>query len=189
MLNSTRTNKRLVIKLLSISIGMFAFGYLLVPIYNVMCKTLGINGKTGGPVAYREKGNQIDKNRWVTIEFLATNNTALPWKFYPKIKKIKLHPGELKRVSFYGENTTDHSMIVQAIPSITPGIAAKYMKKTECFCFTQQTLNGHGSMDMPILFHIDRALPKNIHTLTLSYTLFDVTKMKLKAKQNAGRIT
>jgi len=91
------------------------------------------------------------------------------------IKKIKIHPGEVAKLAFYAENQSDHRMTVQAIPSVTPGIAAKYVKKTECFCFTQQTLNAHEGMNMPLLFHLDRDLPSTVKTLTLSYTLFDVT--------------
>lgn len=86
-----------------------------------------------------------------------------------------MHPGEIVKLAFYAENKTDYTMTVQAIPSVTPGIAAKYLKKTECFCFTQQTLNGHEAMNMPLLFHLDTDLPKNVNTVTLSYTLFDVT--------------
>ena len=106
---------------------------------------------------------------------MATNNSGVPWAFYPKIRKIKVHPGEIVKLEFYAENKTDNPMTVQAIPSVTPGIAAKYLKKTECFCFTQQTLNGHEAMNMPLLFHLDTDLPVQVNTVTLSYTLFDVT--------------
>ncbi|MDI1352081.1 MAG: cytochrome c oxidase assembly protein, partial [bacterium] len=100
---------------------------------------------------------------------------GVPWAFYPKIHSIKVHPGEIVKLAFYAENKTGHRMIVQAIPSVTPGLAAKYLKKTECFCFTQQTLNGHEAMEMPLLFHLDTELPAHINTVTLAYTLFDVT--------------
>ena len=154
---------------------MFAFGFALVPIYNRLCSTLGINGKTNAQaIAYDASAATIAK-REVMVQFVATNNGSIPWKFYPKIRSIKVHPGELAKLSFYAENTTGHTMTVQAIPSVTPGIAAKYLKKTECFCFTQQTLNGHEAMDMPLLFHLDTDLPSNITTITLAYTLFDVT--------------
>jgi cytochrome c oxidase assembly protein subunit 11 len=140
-----------------------------------MCKSLGINGKTSN-VAYDVKKNGlIDKSRWVTVEFMTMNASGVPWKFKPSIKKVKIHPGEMKRLSFYAENFSDKPMIVQAIPSVAPGVAAKYFKKTECFCFTQQQLNAHEAMDMPLLFHLDVELPKEISTVTLSYTLFDVT--------------
>lgn len=169
-------HQKLVLVLTAIVLAMFAFGFALVPIYNSLCKTLGINGKTNPEaIAYDVAHAPIAHERKVTVEFIATNNGGVPWAFYPKTKKITIHPGEIARLSFYAENKTNHSMTVQAIPSVTPGLAAKYLKKTECFCFTQQTLNGHEAMDMPLLFHLDIDLPKNINTVTLSYTLFDVT--------------
>lgn len=155
---------------------MFAFGFALVPIYNSLCQTLGINGKTSNRVAvYDAKKIKVDADRVVTVEFVATNSGSVPWKFYPKTKKIKVHPGEIAKLAFYAENQSKFRMTVQAIPSVTPGIAAKYLKKTECFCFAQQTLNGHEAMDMPLLFHLDPELPANVKTITLAYTLFDVT--------------
>ncbi len=155
---------------------MFAFGFALVPIYNRLCQTLGINGKTNSEaIAYEASDKNIDRNREITVEFVATNNGSIQWSFYPKTKKIKVHPGEIAKLSFYAENKSNFRMTVQAIPSVTPGIAAKYLKKTECFCFTQQTLNGHEAMDMPLLFHLDTDLPEKVKTITLSYTLFDVT--------------
>jgi cytochrome c oxidase assembly protein subunit 11 len=120
-------------------IGMFGFGFALVPIYNSLCKTLGINGKVDLTQRASTHGLKLDKERTITVEFVATQNSTVPWNFYPTVKKVKIHPGEMYRLSFYAENKTDHKIIVQAIPSITPGIAAKYLKKTECFCFAQQT--------------------------------------------------
>lgn len=154
---------------------MFAFGFALVPIYNSLCKTLGINGKTNTTSIEYKVGTRVDKEREVLVEFVATNNSSLPWLFYPKTKKIRVHPGEIAQLSFYAENKSGHSMTVQAIPSVTPGIAAKYLKKTECFCFTYQRLNENEAMDMPLLFHLDPELPADIHTITLAYTLFDIT--------------
>lgn len=171
-----KRHKKLALTLLMLAIAMFGFGFALVPIYNSLCKTLGINGKiTNEPAVYDSEQLHVDKSRWVTVEFLATINGAAPWRFYPKVNKIRIHPGQVQKLLFYAENQTDHRMTVQAIPSVTPGLAAKYIKKTECFCFTQQSLNGHEGMDMPLLFHLDPDLPKEINTITLSYTLFDVT--------------
>lgn len=167
---------KLVVGLFTIVISMFAFGFALVPIYNRLCQRLGINGKTNNQaIAYDERTSNIVKDRIVTVEFVATQNSALPWEFYPKVHRIKVHPGEIAKLSFYAENKSNFPMIVQAIPSVTPAIAAKYLKKTECFCFTQQTLNGHEAMDMPLLFHLDPELPQSVREITLAYTLFDVT--------------
>lgn len=170
-------------------IFMFAFSYLLVPMYNVLCKQFGINGKTQGQVQYHATASTVDLNRTVTVEFLTVNNGGLNWSFYPMVKKIKLHPGEVKRVAFYAANETDDEMTVQAIPSVSPGLAAKYLKKTECFCFTQQTLAAHEARDMPLIFHLDKDLPDEIHTLTLGYTLFDVSDRKKISNDNVGRIS
>lgn len=180
-------NKRLALFLLAIAVGMFGFGYALVPLYNVMCKALGINGKTGAAVN-RSEGS-IDKSRTIEIVFLSHIQGKLNWAFHPLQKKIVLHPGENKRIAYFAENRSEYPVIVQAIPSVTPGRAAKYLKKTECFCFTQQTLKGKASMEMPILFHIDKDLPDDIHEVVLSYTLFDVTKKAKKVNNNLKRIT
>lgn len=173
-------HQKLLIVLTVVVLGMFGFGFALVPIYNSLCKTLGINGKTNPKsIAYDVSKAKIATDREVLVQFVATNNSGVPWAFYPKIKEIKVHPGEVVKLAFYAENTTDHRMVVQAIPSVTPGLAAKYLKKTECFCFTQQTLNGHEAMNMPLLFHLDTELPEKINTVTLSYTLFDVSDRAL----------
>jgi cytochrome c oxidase assembly protein subunit 11 len=180
-------NKRLAIILVSVAIGMFGFGYALVPLYNALCKNLGLNGKTSGESA--APVSAVDETRSITVQFLATNNANIPWKFRPNQKSVELHPGQNVRVSYYAKNESDKTMTVQAIPSVAPGLAAKHLKKTECFCFRQQTMDSQQAMDMPILFHLDRDLPKNIHTVTLSYTLFDVTSMKRQTPdEKMGRI-
>ncbi len=172
---AAKNNKKLLIILAAIVFGMFGFCFALVPIYNSLCKTLGINGKTNTvAVPYDARTATIEK-REVLVQFVATINGGVPWAFYPKTRTLKVHPGEMAKLAFYAENKSDHRMVVQAIPSVTPGIAAKYLKKTECFCFTQQTLNGHEAMDMPLLFHLDKDLPANVKTITLAYALFDVT--------------
>lgn len=168
-----RSNKKLLWILTVVVFGMFGFGFALVPLYNTFCSVLGINGKTS-QVAYAVKAGEVDTSRLITMQFVTTNNVAR-WKFEGKAKKVRVHPGEMKRVSFYVENKSDKAMVVQAIPSVTPGIAAKHLKKTECFCFTQQTLGPHEAMDMPLLFHLDPELPKEVKTVTLSYTLYDIT--------------
>ena len=176
MNDKLKKQRKLLVLLGCIVLGMFAFGFALVPIYNSLCKTLGINGKTNSEaIAYDVSKAKIVKDREVLVQFVATNNSGVPWSFYPKVKQIKVHPGEIAKLSFYAENKTNHRMVVQAVPSVTPGLAAKYLKKTECFCFTQQTLDGHEAMNMPLLFHLDPELPSTVNTITLSYTLFDVT--------------
>jgi cytochrome c oxidase assembly protein subunit 11 len=173
---ATNTHTKTVVILMGIVLGMFAFGFALVPIYNSLCKALGINGKiTAQAVIEAPSGKSIKQDREVEVEFVATNSGGVPWAFYPKIRKIIVHPGEMTKLAFYAENNTGYRMTVQAIPSVTPGIAAKYIKKTECFCFTQQTLDGHQAMNMPLIFHLDADLPPQVKTITLAYALFDVT--------------
>ncbi|WP_133127666.1 cytochrome c oxidase assembly protein [Legionella nagasakiensis] len=172
---AAKSHSKLLMILTAIVLGMFGFGFALVPIYNSLCKALNINGKINPEAVSYDANTHVAKERDVLVEFVATNNSGIPWDFYPKTRKLRIHPGEIAKLSFYAENKTSHTMTVQAIPSVTPGIAAKYLKKTECFCFTQQTLNGHEAMDMPLLFHIDTDLPANVKTITLAYTLFDVT--------------
>ena len=166
-------NKKLVLVLAGIVLGMVAFAYALVPIYNSLCKAFGINGKPN--LTPELPASSIQYDRSVNVEFVTSENKSLPWTFYPKVKKLTVHPGESARIVFFAENNSEHTMVIQAIPSITPGTAAKYFKKTECFCFTQQTLGPHEKIDLSILFHLDPRLPQDIHTLTLAYTLFDVT--------------
>ncbi len=166
-------NKKLVLILAGVVLGMCAFAYALVPIYNSLCQAFGINGKPN--LTPELPASSIQYDRSVNVEFVTSENKGLPWIFYPKVQKMTVHPGESARIVYYAENNSDHTMVIQAIPSITPGIAAKYFKKTECFCFTQQTLKAHEKMDLSILFHLDPRLPEDIHTLTLAYTLFDVT--------------
>jgi cytochrome c oxidase assembly protein subunit 11 len=176
-MSQTNPHKKLLIILVSVVIGMCGFAYALVPIYNTLCRTFGINGKPD--LTPELPSSSIVQNRSVIVEFLTTENKSLPWTFYPKIKKISVHPGASAEVVFYARNDSDHTMVVQAIPSITPGPAARYFKKTECFCFTQQTLKAHEEMDLSLLFHLDPKLPEYVNTLTLGYTLFDVTNRVL----------
>lgn len=176
MMSRPRRHTKLVGGLIIAGLLMFVFGFALVPIYNSLCKALSINGKvvldTSG---YDAKKPQVVTDRTITVQFVATNTGGVPWDFYPKTHEITIHPGKVARLAFYAENKTNRRMTIQAIPSVTPGVAAKYIKKTECFCFTQQTLNGHEAMDMPLLFHLDPDLPESIKTITLAYALFDVT--------------
>lgn len=170
---------KLPIGLFLLAIGMFGFGFALVPLYKSMCLQFGINGKTNDiGIAYDPQKVKIQSEREIEVEFIATVNNGVNWAFYPKTHKVKIHPGQLTKLSFYAENKTGDTMVVQAIPSVTPGLAAKYLKKTECFCFRQQTLDGHEAMDMPVLFHLDPDLPEDVKHITLSYTLYDVTHIR-----------
>jgi len=167
-------NKKLVRTLLLVTVAMFGFGYALVPLYDVLCQVTGINGKID-PVAVKEVSYPIDKSREITVEFITSLNESAPMVFWAETTKLKVHPGEYHTVMFYAENKTDKNMVAQAIPSISPGLAAEYFKKTECFCFTEQTFKPHEGKTMPVRFVINPELPAQYKTITLAYTFFDNT--------------
>ena len=164
--------KRLVSRLLVMVVVMFAFGFALVPLYDVMCKAFGINGKTAGAYA----GTQVvDVERQVRVQFLSTNAIDMVWDFYPRADQLEVHPGASTEMIFTARNPSDRVMKAQAVPSISPAEAAAYFHKTECFCFTQQILQPGEQIEMPVRFIVDRDLPKDVKHLTLAYTLFDIT--------------
>ncbi len=165
------------IKLVAAAVGMFAFVFVvMVPLYDVLCDALGINGKTSGE-AYTSVQASVDESRTVTIQFVATNNENMPWEFGPSQTAMKVHPGAVNSTVFHARNPLPQAMVAQAIPSVSPARAAEYFHKTECFCFNQQPLDGRASAEMPLQFIIDQDLPRDIKTITLSYTIFDVTDM------------
>lgn len=169
-----KKNSRLVIKLAAIAVAMFGFGYLLVPLYDVFCDITGINGKTD-TVAATDLNFAVRKDREITMEFVTSLNEETPLLFKSEIKKLRIHPGEYHTVNFFAENKTGKVLVARAIPSITPGPAAKFLKKTECFCFSEQTFQPGESKTMPVRFVIDPELPEHYKTVTLSYTFFDIT--------------
>jgi cytochrome c oxidase assembly protein subunit 11 len=165
------------IKLVAGAIVMFAFVFVvMVPLYNTLCQALGINGKPAGQ-AYTAAPSGVDEGRSVTIEFLANNNAGMPWEFSPGITMMEVHPGAVNDTVFHARNPMPKAMVAQAIPSISPAQAAQYFHKTECFCFRQQPLGARSAAELPLQFIVDRNLPSDIKTITLSYTIFDVTDM------------
>ncbi len=165
------------IKLVGVAVVMFAFVFVvMVPLYDVLCDALGINGKTSGE-AYTAVQAGVDESREITIQFVATNNEGMPWEFRPQSTMINVHPGAVNDTVFYARNPLPEAMVAQAIPSVSPSRAAEYFHKTECFCFNQQPLEGLSDVQMPLQFIVDQDLPSDIKTITLSYTIFDVTEM------------
>lgn len=189
MEGTSGSHRKLILKLLTFVVFMGVFSYLLVPFYNVLCQALGINGKTNATAAAYDSSQIIDKSRTITIQLLATNNAEMPWDFHPTVKQVTIHPGENKLVAYYAKNNADHDMVAQAIPSVAPAEAAPYLKKTQCFCFEQQPLGQGKSAEMPILFHVTPEIPKHIHTITLSYTLFDAGKYAKTKQRKGGKIS
>ena len=154
---------------------MFGFGFALVPLYDILCEVTGLNGKTN-TVAASTENISVDKSRVITVQFLAQGNSSMPWEFKPVEKEVKVHPGEVKLVNYYAKNQSINAIVGQAVPSVAPSQAASYFQKIECFCFNHQPLEGGAETLMPLTFYVDEDLPADINTLTLSYTLYDVTE-------------
>ena len=167
--------KKTVRNSLLVTVGMFAFGFALVPIYDIFCDITGLNGKTSD-TAYQAVDVAVDTSRRVTVQFVATNNENMPWEFKPAVSSIVVHPGEAVSTEFFARNPRPVAMVAQAVPSVVPFKAAEYFHKTECFCFNQQPLDGRTETLMPLQFIVDVDLPKDVKTITLAYTLFDVTE-------------
>ena len=164
-------------KLAVVAAGMFAFGYALIPIYKHVCEALGINilavGERNVPGGSTAKANsQVDYSRTITVEFDA--NSRGPWQFKPQVASLQVHPGELATVMYEFQNVQDHRMAAQAIPSYAPRQASAHFNKLECFCFNQYTLEPGEKKQWPVAFVIDPRLPKDVTTITLSYTFFEV---------------
>lgn len=166
--------------LLLLSLTMFGFAFALVPLYDVFCALTGLNGRipvssiNAEPVA-QDSSKEVS-TREVTIQFLAHVGRGLPWEFSPVQSQKLVRVGESYTIQFYVRNRAEYAVTGQAIPSVSPGLAAQHLFKTECFCFTQQRLAAGEEMEMPVTFIIDSELPEEIQTLSLSYTLFVVEK-------------
>lgn len=164
-------NKRTLALLLGgLVLVMFGFGYGLVPLYNVMCR---LTRQNDIGVADQAKNTQVDLSRSITVEF-DTNTHNLPWQFKAMQSSMKVHPGEMSQAFFEVRNDKNYAVSGQAIASYGPSFAAQYFKKINCFCFTRQTLAAGETRRMPVVFFVDSALPKEVNTITLSYTFFEI---------------
>lgn len=152
--------------------AMFAFGFLLVPIYDVFCRITGIGGKVETTKAVVSAADITAEDRLITVEFVGNVNEYAPWEFRPAIASMEVHPGRLYDATFIARNLTDRNLVGQAVPSVAPGQANRYFQKTECFCFTEQRFEAGEGRDMPVVFFIDPELPDHLETVTLSYTFF-----------------
>ena len=169
--DTKRDNRRLSTRLAVVAVLMFGFGFALVPFYNQICAALGI----GSLVERSElpKNSQVDASRSVTIEF-DSNTRDLPWRFQPTVRHITVHPGQLATVEYEVSNVRGSAVTGQAVPSYGPANAGEYFHKIECFCFQQQTLAAGETRRMPVTFVVDPKLPKDVATISLSYTFFEV---------------
>ncbi|MGR5390076.1 cytochrome c oxidase assembly protein [Vibrio crassostreae] len=174
-LSNKRSTKKLTGYLVLSVVAMFGFGFALVPLYDVMCEALGINGKTNTVSAVQPQGMQPDYSRTVRVEFMSHIKPDMPWQFAPEVRVLEVHPGEVVQTNYIAKNLSGASLVGQAVPSVSPGMGATYFNKMECFCFNQQPLGGYKSAEMGLIFYIEPDIPESIHTLTLSYTLFNIT--------------
>jgi cytochrome c oxidase assembly protein subunit 11 len=171
-------NAQMVMKLLVVAVGMFGFGYALVPIYRAICNALGINvlaagdKQIPGATSRAAANTQVDKSRLITVEFDA--NVRGPWDFKPEKRSMQVHPGELATVMYEFQNIQNRTMAAQAIPSYAPKQSAAHFNKLECFCFNEYKLQPGEKKNWPVAFVIDPKLPKDVTTITLSYTFFEV---------------
>ena len=174
-------NRRMLTKLAVVALAMFGFGYALVPMYRTICDALGINvlsvservtGAGLTAAGARQANTQVDTTRTITVEFDA--NARGPWEFKPAVNSMQVHPGELATVMYEFRNAQDRTMAAQAIPSYAPKQATAHFNKLECFCFNEYTLAPGESRQWPVVFYVDAKLPKDVTTITLSYTFFEV---------------
>ncbi|MCX7670817.1 MAG: cytochrome c oxidase assembly protein [Anaerolineae bacterium] len=183
-----RDNRRMVGKLLVVTAVMFGFGYALVPMYQAICNALGINVLSlserlvPGSASHRATAvnTQIDTSRTITVEFDA--NARGPWDFKPAMRSVTVHPGEMATVMYEFRNVQNRAMAAQAIPSYAPKQATAHFNKLECFCFNEYTLQPGESKQWPVVFVIDPKLPRDVTTITLSYTFFEVAGKGLQAQ-------
>jgi len=196
---STHRHRSLVIKLLAVVVAAFSFGFALVPLYDALCLATGLNGKTAGEGVLGKVGvgglipsatkppSRIDLDRVVTVEFVGTVMPGLPWDMQPLTASLDLHPGELHQAMFRVHNRSDHPIVGQAIPSVSPGLAAQHFEKLDCFCFRQQTLAAGETKDLPLTFIVQPAIDRDIRTITLAYAFFNVADAKSAAPAVAVR--
>ena len=171
MISLPQLNLQTLRKLVIVSVAMFGFGFALIPFYQKICEVTGVNNVLKADVV---ENTQVDPARLITIEFDSNLSGKLPWTFKPLQTSVRVHPGELTTVMYEIRNTAQRPVTGQAIPSYGPQIAVRYFKKLECFCFTQQTLQPGEARQMPVVFVIERGLPDDINTITLSYSFFEV---------------
>ncbi len=168
-------NKKFYLRVSLFAIGMFGFAFLMAPLYSSFCQATGLDGRTSNEV-FLQAPYEVDISRSMILEFDSNVIPALNFDFYPSMRSIKIHPGESYSLFYKVTNKMDRALTVQAIPSVTPAVGSKYIKKLECFCFQPQYLGAGENKYFPLRIAIDPAIPPYIKVLTLSYTLFEVNE-------------
>lgn len=161
-------------RLLVSTVAMFGFGFALVPLYGLICDLTGLNGRDDALVTAGSSASAVDFSRTVKIEFVTTVNGGKDWAFAPESQTVEVHPGQASTVVFHATNPQATMVMAQAVPSVAPWRAAKYLRKTECFCFNNQPFAANEAKAMPVVFVVDPELPDDVDTLTLSYTWFEL---------------
>ncbi len=165
-------NKKLTLKLAAFALGSFAFGFALIPLYDVLCDITGFGNQRALAEA-RSAEERPDDTRTITVDFLAELPTVGNWEFRPTVRSMQVHPGRLYETEFFAHNLTGRAQLAQAVPNIAPGRAAGYFRKTECFCFTPQKFAVDEARPMAVRFVVDPAIPRSVDRITLSYTFYD----------------
>lgn len=173
------SNRKMLGKLLVIAVMMFGFGYALIPVYKHLCEVLGINVLTQRDGEADPENTQVDKTRSITVEL--DSNVQGTLRFRPTQNSITVHPGEMVTVVYEVVNSLPRLVKAQAIPSYTPQSVTPHFRKVECFCFKEQTLKANEARQMPVMFYIDPAVPKDIKVMTMSYTFFEIGGMDKKS--------
>lgn len=171
-------NQRLAVKLGLVALLFTVFGFLMVPLYDVICRLTGLNGRTNTVAYVPAKNTQVDESRWINVEFLSHSMPGVGLELRPEQFAMRVHPGALIQTNYVVRNTTSEVFVGQAVPSITPAVAAPFFQKIECFCFTQQTLQPGEERIMAVVFVVKPDLDADLRTITLSYTFFEAPKVK-----------
>lgn len=166
--------RKVVARLVLGTVLMFGFGFAMVPIYDVFCQITGLNGKISRTGEVTEQ-IEVVESRKVKVRFISSFNENMPWEFVPSQSVYRVNPGQMQHTAFFAHNPTSKRMVAQAIPSVSPAEAAQYLHKVNCFCFDRQPLDAGGKAEMPMVFFIDPKIPEHLDSITLSYTLFDIT--------------
>lgn len=165
--------RRTVWRSVAALIGMFAFAFALVPLYDVFCRVTGINGKVD-TTAQALVHDEVDESRLVTVQFITRNGSGLPWRLDVETRQVRLHPGQTSEVNFTFSNQSSGESWGRAVPSVSPSTATRHVRKSSCFCFEEQQLQAGERVELPLVFQLARDLPPEVNTVTLVYTLYPV---------------
>lgn len=175
--------RRTVIRTMAVLMGMFAFAFALVPLYDVFCRITGINGKVDA-TAQSIVHEEIDETRHINVQFITRGSPGLPWQMSVEMRQMSVHPGQTAEVDFTFTNNSPSESWGRAVPSVSPSNATRHLRKVSCFCFDEQQLQGDERLTIPLVFQLARDLPKDINTITLVYTLYPVERAVRNASLN-----